>query len=38
MQAIVISGSLEMSLNDQPAMGNVTLEEFREASLVPAAF
>ena len=26
-----------MSLNDQPVTGNVTLEEFREASPVPAA-
>ena len=37
MQAIVISGSPEMSVDGQPAMGNVTLEESREASLVPAA-
>ena len=35
MQAIVISGSPEMSLNDQPAMGNVTLEESREESPIP---
>ena len=35
VQAIVISGSLEMGLNDQPTLGNVTLEESREASPVP---
>ena len=29
VQAIVISGSHETSLNDQPTMGNVTLEESR---------
>ena len=29
VQAIVISGSLEMSLNDQPITGNITLEESR---------
>ena len=38
MQAIVISGSPEMSVDDQSAMGNVTLEESREASPVPTAF
>ena len=37
VQAIVISGSLEMGLNDQPALENVTLVESREASPVPAA-
>ena len=37
MHAIVISGSPEMSLNDQPVTGNVTLEESREASPVLAA-
>ena len=37
VQAIFISGSLEMSVDDQPAMGNVTLKESREASPVPAA-
>ena len=37
VQAIVILGSLETSLNDQPTMGNVTLEESREASSVPVA-
>ena len=37
VQAIVISGSPETSLNDQPDMGNVTLEESREESPVPAA-
>ena len=37
MQAIVISGSPEMSLNDQLVTGNVTLEESREASLAPAS-
>ena len=37
MQAIVISSSLEMGLNDQPALGNITLAESREASPVPAA-
>ena len=35
--AIIISGSLETSLNDQPAMGNVTLEESKEVSPVSAA-
>ena len=37
VQAIVISGSPKMSVDDQPAMGNITLEESREASLVPVA-
>ena len=37
MQAIVIPGSLEMGLNDKPALENVTLVESREASPVPAA-
>ena len=37
MQAIVISSSLEMGLNDQPALGNITLAESREPSPVPAA-
>ena len=37
VQAIVISGSPEMSVDVQPAMGNVTLEESREGSLVPTA-
>ena len=37
VQVIVISGSPKTSLNDQLAMGNVTLEESREASPVPAA-
>ena len=36
MQAIVISSSPE-SVDDQPTMGNITLEESREASPVPAA-
>ena len=36
VQAIVILGSPEMRLNDQPAMGNITLEESREASQVLA--
>ena len=36
VQAIVISGSLKMSLNDQPVTRNVTMEESREASPVPA--
>ena len=35
MQAIVISGSPETSLNYQPVTGNVTLEESKEGSLVP---
>ena len=37
VQAIVISVSLEMGLNDQLALENVTLVESREASLVPVA-
>ena len=37
VQAIVISGSPEMDLNDQSALGNITLAESREASLVLAA-
>ena len=37
VQAIFISGSPEMSLNDQPAMGNVTFKESRGAPSVPAA-
>ena len=37
MQDIVISGSPEMSVDDQPAMENVTLEESREGSPVPTA-
>ena len=37
MHAIVISSSPKTSLNDQPAMGNVTLEESREASQFPAS-
>ena len=37
VQAIVIPGSPEMSLNDQPVTENITMEESREASLVPAA-
>ena len=36
VQAIIISGSSEMGLNDQPTLGNVTLVESREASPVPA--
>ena len=36
VQAIVISGSPEMGLKDQPALGNVTLAESRKASPVPA--
>ena len=36
VQAIIILGLPEMSLNDQPVTGNVTLEESREASLVLA--
>ena len=35
--AIVISGSPEMGLDDQPTMGNITLEESKEASSVPTA-
>ena len=38
VQAIVISGSPEMGLNNQSAMGNVTLVKSREAPPVPAAF
>ena len=37
MQAIVISGSPEMGLNDQRGLGNVTLAESREASPIPTA-
>ena len=37
VQAIVISGSPEMSLNGQPVTGYVTMEEPREASPVPVA-
>ena len=37
VQAIVILGSPKMSVDNQPAMGNITLEESREASPVPAA-
>ena len=37
VQAIVILGSPEMGLNDQPALGNVTLAKSREASPVPTA-
>ena len=37
VQTIVISGSLEMGLNDQPTLGNVTLAESRESSPVLAA-
>ena len=37
VQAIVISGSPEMGLNDHPALENVTLVESKEASPVPAA-
>ena len=37
VQTIVISGSPEMGLNDQPALENVTLVDSREASPVPAA-
>ena len=37
VQAIIISGSAEMGLNDQLASKNVDLAEFREASLAPAA-
>ena len=36
MHSIVISGSPEMSMDDQTAMGNVTLEEFREGSPIHA--
>ena len=37
VQAIVILRSPEMGLNDQPGLGNITLEESREESSVPAA-
>ena len=37
VQAIVISGSPEMGLNDQLALENITLAESREASPIPAA-
>ena len=37
MHAIVIPSSPEMSLNNQPVTKNVTMEESREASPVPAA-
>ena len=37
MQAIVISSSPEMGLNDQLALENVALTESREAFLAPAA-
>ena len=37
MQAIVIPSAPEMGLNDQLALENVTLVEFREASPIPAA-
>ena len=37
VQAIVISGLLEMGLNDHPTLENITLAESREASLVPVA-
>ena len=36
VQAIVIPGSPEMSLNDQPVTENVTMEDSREASPIPA--
>ena len=36
VQAIVILGSLDMSMNDQPTTGDVSMEEPREASPVPA--
>ena len=36
-QAIVISDSPEMGLNDQSGMGNVTLVESREVSPIPTA-
>ena len=35
--AIIISGSPEMGLNDQPVPENVALAEFKEVFLVPAA-
>ena len=37
MQAIIVSGSLGMGLNDQSGQGNVTLAESREASPIPVA-
>ena len=37
VQAIVISGSPEMGLTDQPALENVTLAESREVSSAPIA-
>ena len=37
VQAIFISGSPEMGLNDQPALENATLVESGEASPTPAA-
>ena len=37
VHAIVISGSPEIGLNDQPALENATLVESREASPTPAA-
>ena len=37
VQAIVISGSPKMSLNDQSVTRNVTMEESKVASLVPTA-
>ena len=37
VQVIVISGSLEMGLNDQLALENATLVESGEASPAPAA-
>ena len=37
VQAIIISGSLEMGLKDQPSRGNVTLAESKEASPIPVA-
>ena len=36
VQAIVIPGSPEMSLNDQPVTENVTMEDSRETSPIPA--
>ena len=37
MQTIVISGLLEMGLNDQPALENVSLAEFKEVFPASAA-
>ena len=37
VQAIVIPGSPEMSMNDQPTTGDVSMEEPREVSPVPVA-